>query len=391
MGLRDKIKGAMHSDKDNTDHADGYGNQYDSNTAGTTHGTQNYQTGTHADSKYTDNKYDNTATDTTAGYGHKKTDSGVGLHNSTTTRDDGINRTSNTQEPYWGNVANGRNSPPRTTGGLNSADNHLHRKDLPLRPGEQPTNSTLDSQRYDTRGSATGGNYNTAPGSGARDYDSRLPQGRDVQPQDAGDFSRETGHSLNAVGYQNQPGSTLRMNQPTDNYDSRIRDRDMGRDGRSGIGAAAAGVGAAGAGVAGANLANRDRNPRRDDFDTRDPGYNANQYQAGGGVPQSSMLDPSQTGPGYNNRVGPHDSDLVNKMDPRVDSDLDGRRRVGAGQAGLGNNASSTVNQAASSGMGPGHFGPGHTGAKVVHTCVACGQDNDISQYFSKDATYRMG
>ncbi|ROT41084.1 hypothetical protein SODALDRAFT_376807 [Sodiomyces alkalinus F11] len=40
---------------------------------------------------------------------------------------------------------------------------------------------------------------------------------------------------------------------------------------------------------------------------------------------------------------------------------------------------------------GPGQFGPGLDGSRVMHTCEACGTDNDISQYFRKDAVYRMG
>lgn len=41
-------------------------------------------------------------------------------------------------------------------------------------------------------------------------------------------------------------------------------------------------------------------------------------------------------------------------------------------------------------GMGEGHHGPGHAGAKVLHRCDHCGNDNDISKYFSKEAAYRM-
>jgi hypothetical protein len=36
------------------------------------------------------------------------------------------------------------------------------------------------------------------------------------------------------------------------------------------------------------------------------------------------------------------------------------------------------------------HYGPGHSGAKVMHQCQSCGHDNDISKYFSKDVIYRM-
>lgn len=45
----------------------------------------------------------------------------------------------------------------------------------------------------------------------------------------------------------------------------------------------------------------------------------------------------------------------------------------------------------AMNGMGDGHFGPGHQGAKVVHRCHNCGVDNDISRYFRKEVVYRLG
>lgn len=45
----------------------------------------------------------------------------------------------------------------------------------------------------------------------------------------------------------------------------------------------------------------------------------------------------------------------------------------------------------AMNGMGDGHFGPGHQGAKVMHRCHNCGVDNDISRYFRKEVVYRLG
>lgn len=36
------------------------------------------------------------------------------------------------------------------------------------------------------------------------------------------------------------------------------------------------------------------------------------------------------------------------------------------------------------------HYGPGHQGAKVMHRCQHCGNDNDITKYFSKDVVYRL-
>ncbi|KAH6647293.1 hypothetical protein BKA67DRAFT_431853 [Truncatella angustata] len=143
---------------------------------------------------------------------------------------------------------------------------------------------------------------------------------------------------------------------------------------------------------------------------------------------------------------GPHNSRVANSLDPRVDSDRDHRGApTGSstvipsgsnydnsydhghgGQHGAGgdshlrlrdssdhsNNAAGpwssgtqdkhsgiggsgydheNPSQGASSGAGPGHFGPSHPGAKVFHKCHNCGTDNDISKHFSKDAVYRLG
>jgi hypothetical protein len=52
--------------------------------------------------------------------------------------------------------------------------------------------------------------------------------------------------------------------------------------------------------------------------------------------------------------------DLLNKTDPRVDSDFDGSRNAGAAQYGAGaHNTSGTTG---------GNFGTGHTGTTGTHT-----------------------
>ncbi|KAL8812425.1 MAG: hypothetical protein Q9200_001032 [Gallowayella weberi] len=64
------------------------------------------------------------------------------------------------------------------------------------------------------------------------------------------------------------------------------------------------------------------------------------------------------TGYGSNTTAGPHDSNMGNKMDPRVDSDLDGSRGVGGrGTTGTGYGAGST-------GSGYGSNTTGTTGKK---------------------------
>ncbi|KAK8054451.1 hypothetical protein PG994_009518 [Apiospora phragmitis] len=69
---------------------------------------------------------------------------------------------------------------------------------------------------------------------------------------------------------------------------------------------------------------------------------------------------------------------------------------MGSSSKPAGNNTSSShsgpMGGVANSmpGMGDGHHGPGHASAKVLHRCDHCGNDNDISRYFSKEAAYRM-
>lgn len=76
------------------------------------------------------------------------------------------------------------------------------------------------------------------------------------------------------------------------------------------------------------NMANK-MDPRVDsDMDNRA------RYQNMGattGAPAGSSY--ATTGVGQTHgRVGPHDSNLMNKLDPRVDSDLDGSRTIGTTQ-----------------------------------------------------------
>ncbi|KAJ4422188.1 hypothetical protein N0V82_003158 [Gnomoniopsis sp. IMI 355080] len=128
---------------------------------------------------------------------------------------------------------------------------------------------------------------------------------------------------------------------------------------------------------------------------------------------------------GYNDPTGTHgthNSRIANAVDPRIDSDRDhrgapgaagaaGTSHIGSGPgpsantdfsgnpshvntnigAGSGPNSSISPTQSASSGSGQKHYGPGHEGAKVLHSCQHCGRDNDISHYFNKDVVYRLG
>ncbi|KAH7480788.1 hypothetical protein FOMA001_g8243 [Fusarium oxysporum f. sp. matthiolae] len=76
------------------------------------------------------------------------------------------------------------------------------------------------------------------------------------------------------------------------------------------------------------------------------------------------------TGPG--NTAGPHSSDLANKLDPKVDSDLDGSRRLGGSnthghQGGLGG-STGTYGQTTTGTSGLSSHGAGAHGPTGTHT-----------------------
>ncbi|KAL0940077.1 cell surface protein [Colletotrichum truncatum] len=261
---------------------------------------------------------------------------------------------------------------------------HSVNKDLPLRPNENrgAYDSNITSSRGQGPEAVGGGRYNPLASAGGH-HDPTSSVDRSIEGRE---FTH-TGHGGNTgpgTGSQMQYGLQNPVNNPSliganndDPYDTRMRDRDMGRD-RTGHGLAGGAPGAA-LGVAASEASRRHHHD-----DIREAGYGGNNtgdYNSptntrggiGGasgygdhprsgsgsgltghepGVPKTSMLDP------YNSKSPTHG--------------------VGANE-GLtgGRDGSPTFNQ-------------GHEGAKVMHTCSHCGNDNDISRYFKKDAVYRM-
>lgn len=63
----------------------------------------------------------------------------------------------------------------------------------------------------------------------------------------------------------------------------------------------------------------------------------------------------------------------------------------GSSVGGSGTHSSGMPSSAAAGGMGMGMGSGQGLSSKVVHKCHQCGADNDISNYFNKDATFRMG
>ncbi|KAK7958991.1 uncharacterized protein PG986_003845 [Apiospora aurea] len=111
-------------------------------------------------------------------------------------------------------------------------------------------------------------------------------------------------------------------------------------------------------------------------------GMAADEYAAG--APESGMM----TGAGNHGVTGSHG--MTGNTHGGVPQDTARGVPNEAGMAGshMGSGGGGLANKV--TGMGDGHHGPGHTGAKVLHRCDHCGNDNDISRYFSKEAAYRM-
>jgi len=345
---------------------------------------------------------------------HRPTDSGVDLGNGP-----GHNRPypgknlHNTQDPYWGDVGRGGRTGTHSTQGSAGTLN----KDLPLRPNE----SGLGQGGPQAVG---GGTYNAAdthhhdPASSI----DRSMEGRDFthphQGGNAGIGGAGSDPYSGVHGAAHNPQAALAGGNSSDPYDTRMRDRDMGRE-RTGHGAAGAGIGAgvgAGAAMAAGQAAHKHH---RDDMHESGLGHNTASHGAshthggvgsgigsgvgsgaggiGGvndhsrssitgnepGVPRTSMLDP------YNE--SPTATGVQGNVSGGKGGHYGGRSGSPPFNQGTHNSNISGTTGLGSSSMGPDHYGPGHEGAKVVHTCTRCGEDNDISRYFKKDAVYRMG
>ncbi|KAF3353928.1 Ribosomal RNA-processing protein 17 [Verticillium dahliae VDG1] len=107
----------------------------------------------------------------------------------------------------------------------------------------------------------------------------------------------------------------------------------------------------------------------------------------------------------------PNDDAKLHKTDPRTHnhglSSHDPNYRHQQTDSGIGlndrshrdninTNTSTSTTTATAAGQNDPYWGAvgrddPNRGAKVFHKCRGCGMDNDISQYFRKDAVYRMG
>ncbi|KAK7712691.1 hypothetical protein SLS63_012339 [Diaporthe eres] len=174
-------------------------------------------------------------------------------------------------------------------------------------------------------------------------------------------------------------------------------------DQSTGHGNSHAGPGLAGAGVAAAAGYGANELSHRGQGNTGHGGaYDSTSGHHAPGVPRSSMLDVEPSGgvtgshPGHTTQSSgiPQNNPLGSQRGVTGSPPHHGSHGTGSGSpTNVGSGIGTHVGQSSPTSSGPGgsHYGPGHPGAKVMHQCQHCGQDNDISHYFKQDVVYRLG
>lgn len=174
-------------------------------------------------------------------------------------------------------------------------------------------------------------------------------------------------------------------------------------DQSTGHGNSHAGAGLAGAGVAAAAGYGANELSHRNQGSAGHGGaYDSTTGHHVPGVPRSSMLDVEPSGgvtgshPGHTTQSSgiPHNTSLGSERGVSGSPTHHGGHGVGAGSpTNVSSGIGSHVGQSSPASSGPAstHYGPGHSGAKVLHQCQHCGRDNDISHYFKQDVVYRLG
>jgi len=211
-------------------------------------------------------------------------------------------------------------------------------------PGGHTTHTGVGSHGYSS---------NTGP------HDSNLANKPDPRVDSDRDGSRNMGAANYGPGAHNPghpTGLTGQHHTPTAGpHDSNLANKadprvDSDRDGSRNLGAANYGPGGHNTGhttgltgqhhttTAGphdSNLANK-LDPRVDSDRDGSRNMGAASYGPGG---HATGHNTSMLGGSHSTNTGPHDSNLANKLDPRVDSDRDGSRNMGAANYGPGGHA----------------------------------------------------
>ncbi|KIV93081.1 hypothetical protein PV10_04325 [Exophiala mesophila] len=259
------------------------------------------------------------------------------------------------------------------------------------------------NQSYDTASSGTsrhdyagrdtgrdtghGGIYNTVVGAGSEDDHTRPHGAHGTHGSGIGSGSGP-GPTGSGRQYESHPGTTSGLSGqghvPREAGDG----RHTTSGGRSGLsGPEAAGLAAAGAGVGAAGAYGASRAHDRDGDRAQGQGQAGGQY--------------SDTGLG--SRGGGPDTSMNPSAYPAQSQSQSQFQQPGAmGQGPTGRGAMARDSNAipGAGGMGPSSSsssgGGGHgldslpPGARLLHKCTHCGQDNDISHYLRKDVAYRI-
>lgn len=280
--------------------------------------------------------------------GHTHRDSGVDL-----------NRASNKDHPYWGDVENGQRRHHGATEGIAAGAgaagagygaSSLGGRDLPerTRHGHNSHGHGLGSKNDELHpsGEAVGGGvYNTVTGAGS--------------PEQAGQHTGHHGQSSHPGPESRTSGTTGGIGGPTPGYSDTRYDPKNGtrdsiptsRDDRTAPGVVGAGAGAGagvGAGLAASELSRRHHEKDLAEYDTPPNHHGRDKHEPG--MPHSSMLDPytakdhSRTAP--NETTGLGSSTLRNTKD---------NSRLGTGPENIPHQVpeSSRFENAPGSGIGP--------------------------------------
>lgn len=263
-------------------------------------------------------------------------------------------------------------------------------KDLPDRSRYQSGSNATADYHHDPRladQAVGGGVYNGVTGTGSHNHQdghsNHLSQQGAVHDPLTSSTRGVSGPSDDGYGENYVPENNMTSSQ--NQYSSRslngqgLNGRGLNGQGLNGRGLNGSGLNGRGAtashGAAGVGVGD-DYGAQRG-VDERD-GYTYGDVPRDAGMPKSSMLDPepattatSSTHYNATPRAAGFSSSPTNERSTRHPSGP--------------NNTSTTQSQSKK------HFGPGHEGAKVMHQCEHCGNDNDISRYFNNDVVYRLG
>jgi hypothetical protein len=324
-GIVDKVKNALHSDKHDSSTTHSHGTTSHGTTTGSSTNYENPQSsnsGPHAsniankadpriDSDNSKSGYGNQGT--TSGYGNSHATSGVGSGTTSGYGNSGTHNNaygSTNAGPHDSNLAN--KADPRVDsdrdGSHNAHNTHTsHNTGVSSGVGTSHAHGTAGTNHGSTfAGQTTSGSTTAGP------HNSNIANKLDPRVDSDRDGSRNAGAATNS-GYTGTSG--------TSGYSGTHAGNNVG--GNTGYNGGVSR--STNAGPHDSNIANK-ADPRVDsDLDNRGNRHGAS---TGGvfGVSGSHATAGSGTA---QNTAGPHNSDMLNKLDPRVDSDRDGSKTVG--------------------------------------------------------------